>query len=78
MESDDRQKKDFDFEVPVVASRREFFEQEAIFIDEPDEAEPYTEPEDPVEDLKKMREEAAKRTRKGEGLTTSRAPRTTR
>jgi hypothetical protein len=68
MESDDLQKKDFDFEVPVVSSRREFFDQEAIFIDDPDEAEPsYAEPEDPVEDLKKMREQAAKRTRREEG-----------
>ena len=68
MEPDDSERKDYDFEIPVVASRREFFEQEAIFIDEPDGAEPnYPEPEDPVEDLKKMREEAATRTRREKG-----------
>jgi hypothetical protein len=68
MESDRPQKKDYDFEVPVVASRRELFEQEAIFIDEPDEPGPgYAEPDDPVEELKKMREEAAKRTRNEQG-----------
>lgn len=63
MEPDEPHKKDYDFEVPVVASRREFFDQEAILIDEPDAAPDYPEPDDPVEDLKKMREEASKRTR---------------
>jgi len=68
MKPDEPEKKDYDFDVPVVASRREFFDQEAIFIDEPDGAEPnYPLPEDPVEDLKKMREEAAKRTGKEKG-----------
>ena len=68
MKPDEPEKKDYDFEVPVVASRREFFDQEAIFIDEPEGAVPNVpELQDPVEDLKKMREEAAKRTRKEEG-----------
>lgn len=68
MKPDEPEKKNYDFEVPVVASRREFFDQEAIFIDEPDGAEPdVPELQDPVEDLKKMREEAAKRTRNKKG-----------
>ena len=63
MESEEPEKKDYDFEIPVVASRREFLDQEAIFIDEPEEDPGYQEPVDPIEDLMKMREEAAKRTR---------------
>lgn len=66
-ESDEPETKDYDFEVPVVASRREFFDQEAIFIDEPNDAADFPAPENPVEDLKRMREEAAKRTRTENG-----------
>ena len=55
-------KKEYDLEVPVVIDRREFFEQEAMFAVEEEAVETYLGPEDPAEELKKMREEAEKRT----------------
>ena len=57
MSSDER-----NFDVPVVVDRREFFDQEAMFADDVEPVQPYLEPADPIEELKKMREEAEKRT----------------
>jgi len=54
--------KGFDLEVPVVASRREFFEQEAIVAGPSEELSSDLEPDEVAERLKNMREAAAERT----------------
>ncbi|HEU4866958.1 MAG TPA: hypothetical protein VFV09_04430 [Actinomycetota bacterium] len=57
-----QEEKGFDFNIPVVADRREFFEQEAVLSDPPGELANDLEPEEVAESLKAMRESAAKRT----------------
>jgi len=52
----------FDLEVPVVASRREFFEQEAMVAGPSEELSSDLEPDEVAERLKNMREAAAERT----------------
>ena len=59
---DTQEEKGFDFNIPVVADRREFFEQEAVLSDPPGELANDLEPEEVAESLKAMRESAAKRT----------------
>lgn len=54
--------KAFDFEVPVVASRREFFEQESMVAGPSEELSSDLEPDEVAESLKNMREAAAERT----------------
>lgn len=54
--------KGFDFDVPVVADRREFFEQEALVSGPPVELPADLEPEEVAEALKAMRESASRRT----------------
>jgi hypothetical protein len=54
--------KGFDFDIPVVADRREFFEQEALVSGPPDQLSADLEPDDVAENLKAMRESAARRT----------------
>jgi len=54
--------KGFDLEVPVVASRREFFEQEAMVAGPSEELSSDLEPDEVAERLKNMREAAAERT----------------
>ena len=56
------EEKGFDFDIPVVADRREFFEQEAVLSDPPGELVNDLEPDEVAESLKAMRESAAKRT----------------
>lgn len=56
------EEKGFDFDIPVVADRREFFEQEAVLSDPPGELKSDLEPDEVAESLKAMRESAAKRT----------------
>lgn len=53
--------RDFDFEIPVVASRREFFEQEAVVSGPGEDLESELVSEEVVESLKSMREEAGRR-----------------
>jgi hypothetical protein len=55
------EEKGFDFNIPVVADRREFFEQEAVLSDPPGELENDLEPDEVAESLKAMRESAARR-----------------
>lgn len=54
--------KNFDFDIPVVASRREFFEQEALVSGPPESLETDLEPDEVAESLKSMREAASRRT----------------
>ncbi|MEX0790154.1 MAG: hypothetical protein WD178_05195 [Actinomycetota bacterium] len=54
--------KGFDFDIPVVADRREFFEQEALVSGPPDELSTDLAPDDVTESLKAMRESASIRT----------------
>ena len=54
--------KAFDFDIPVVTSRREFFEQEAVVAEHPDELAADLEPDEVVDSLKSMREAATERT----------------
>lgn len=54
--------KGFDFDIPVVASRREFFEQEALVSDPPETLETDLEPDEVAENLRSMREAAGRRT----------------
>lgn len=54
--------KGFDFDIPVVADRREFFEQEALVSGPPDKLPTDLEPEEVAESLKAMRESASRRT----------------
>ena len=56
------QEKGFDFDVPVVASRREFFEQESMVAGPGEELAADLESEEFAEALKSMRETAARRT----------------
>lgn len=56
------EEKGFDFNIPVVADRREFFEQEAVVSDPPGELTNDLEPDEVAESLKAMRESAARRT----------------
>lgn len=56
------EEKGFDFDIPVVADRREFFEQEAVLSDPPGELAADLEPDEVAENLKAMRESAARRT----------------
>lgn len=56
------EEKGFDFNIPVVADRREFFEQEAVLSDPPEELAGDLEPEEVAESLRAMRESAARRT----------------
>lgn len=56
------EEKGFDFDIPVVADRREFFEQEAVLSDPPGELKSDLEPDEVAESLKAMRESAVKRT----------------
>lgn len=60
--ADPEDEKGFDFDIPVVASRREFFEQEAVVSGPPDELESDLEPDEVAESLKSMREAAGRRT----------------
>lgn len=63
MQPEDIDPSKFDGEVPVVVSRRDFFDQElSRFADHEEEILPYSGDEDPMEVLRRMREEAAKRT----------------
>ncbi|CAN5824916.1 hypothetical protein BH23ACT12_BH23ACT12_00810 [soil metagenome] len=54
--------KGFDFDIPVVADRREFFEQEALVSGPPGDLSADLAPDDVAESLKAMRESASKRT----------------
>lgn len=59
------QHSELDVDVPVVVSRRDFFDNElSRFDDQRDEIPPYSGDEDPMDALKRMREEAEKRTGK--------------
>ncbi|HEX2054445.1 MAG TPA: hypothetical protein VHJ78_12065 [Actinomycetota bacterium] len=59
----DEQEKGFDFDIPVVTSRREFFEQESVVSEPPDEQlDTALEPDQVAEELRSMRESAAERT----------------
>ncbi|HEX2149542.1 MAG TPA: hypothetical protein VHI31_05130 [Actinomycetota bacterium] len=54
--------KGFDFDIPVVADRREFFEQEAVVAEPPGQLDSDLEPDDVAANLKAMRESASQRT----------------
>lgn len=56
------QEKGFDFDVPVVASRSEFFEQESMVSGPGEELAADLESDEVAEALRLMRETAAKRT----------------
>lgn len=58
----DEQDKDFNLDIPVVASRREFFEQEAVVAEPAEELPSDLEPDGVAESLKQMRESATERT----------------
>lgn len=64
MQPEDNDPSKFDGEVPVVVSRRDFFDNELSRFDDQQEEEipPYSGDEDPMDALKRMREEAEKRT----------------
>lgn len=70
----------FDFDIPVVADRREFFEQEALVSGPPAKLPTDLKPEDVAEVLKAMRESASRRTgsaQQPEGEVDVRSPGTT-
>jgi hypothetical protein len=54
--------KGFKFDIPVVADRHEFFEQEAVVADAPEELASDLQPEEVADSLKAMRESATRRT----------------
>ena len=54
--------KGFKFDIPIVADRREFFEQEAAVAGPPEEVASDLEPDEVVRSLKQMRESAGRRT----------------
>lgn len=58
----EEQDEGFDFDIPVVTSRREFFEQEAAVAGPPDDIDADIEPDEVAENLRRMREAAAERT----------------
>ncbi|HEX2179415.1 MAG TPA: hypothetical protein VHL54_07845 [Actinomycetota bacterium] len=60
--ADPDDEKGFDFDIPVVASRREFFEQEALVSGPPESVDTDLEPDQVAENLKSMREAARLRT----------------
>lgn len=54
--------KGFNFDIPIVADRREFFEEEAVVSGPPDVLTNDLEPDDVARSLKEMRESAGRRT----------------
>ena len=54
--------KGFDFDIPVVASRRDFFEQEALVSGPPEPLESDLAPDEVADSLRSMREAASRRT----------------
>ena len=56
------EEKGFDLNIPVVADRRQFFEQEAGVSDPPGELTSDLDPDEVADKLKAMRESAARRT----------------
>ncbi|HYN98275.1 MAG TPA: hypothetical protein VEU28_01220 [Actinomycetota bacterium] len=58
--------KGFDFDIPVVADRREFFEQEAMVAEPPAALDSDLEPGDVAANLRAMRESASQRTASAE------------
>ena len=54
--------KGFNFDIPIVADRREFFEEEALVAGPPAAIKSDLEPEDVARSLKQMRESAGRRT----------------
>jgi hypothetical protein len=59
---DEEQDKGFDFDIPVVTSRREFFEQEAAVAGPSEDIDTDIEPDEVADNLRRMREAAAERT----------------
>jgi hypothetical protein len=56
------EEKGFEFDIPVVADRREFFEQEAVVADAPEELASDLQPDEVADSLRAMRESATRRT----------------